>query len=117
MVIRQGDIYWLNLDEPKGSEPGYAHPVVVISNDSFNLSNINTVLVVLITSNQKWGNTIGNVKLLKGEGNLNKSSVVNITQILTVNKSDLSNKIGALSNTKIDEIIAGINCYIKRRII
>ncbi|HBE00957.1 MAG: PemK family transcriptional regulator [Spirochaetes bacterium GWF1_41_5] len=117
MVILQGDIYWLHLSEPKGSEPGYSHPVVIISNDSFNISNINTVSVVLLTSNQKWANIIGNVRLLKGEGNLPKSCIANITQITTINKSELGEKIGKLSNSKIEEIIAGINFYIKRRII
>ncbi|OHD68495.1 MAG: PemK family transcriptional regulator [Spirochaetes bacterium RBG_16_49_21] len=116
MVIRQGDIFWLELDEPQGSEPGYKHPHVVIQNDAFNISNINTAIVIALTSNLKRATTPGNVMLRKGEGNLPKKSVVNSSQILTVNKSDLIHKIGTLSANRIDEIIAGINTIIQRNI-
>jgi mRNA interferase MazF len=117
MVISQGDIYWLDLDEPKGSEPGYRHPFLVIQNDAFNKSKIGTVVVCALTSNLKLASAPGNVLLKKGEANLPKSSVVNISQVLTVDKSDLTEKIGQLSKKRVEEIISGFEFLIKQRII
>jgi mRNA interferase MazF len=108
MVIRQGDVYWIDFDEPAGSEPGYRHPHVVIQNNIFNHSRINTVVVCSLTSNLKRSNSPGNVTLQKGEADLPKKSVVNISQIFTVNKSDLSEKIGTLSKQRITQILDGI---------
>ena len=108
MVIRQGDVYWINFDEPSGSEPGYRHPHIIIQNNVFNRSRINTVVVCALTSNLKRSRSPGNVTLNKGEANLSKKSVVNITQIFTVNKSDLSEKIGTLSKQQINQILEGI---------
>jgi mRNA interferase MazF len=89
VVIHQGDVYWINLGTPKGSEPGYRHPYVVIQNDVFNCSRISTVVVCALTSNLKRAESPGNVLLEKGEANLTKQSVVNITQIFTIDKSRL----------------------------
>ena len=108
MVINQGDIFWIELMEPSGSEPGYLHPHVIIQNNIFNQSRINTVVVCTLTSNLKRSNAPGNVTLNKGEANLPKKSVVNISQIFTVNKSDLSEKIGTLSLNRMSQILAGI---------
>jgi mRNA interferase MazF len=108
MVIKQGDVYWIDFDEPAGSEPGYRHPHVVIQNNIFNHSRINTVVVCSLTSNLKRSNSPGNVTLKKGEADLPKKSVVNISQIFTVNKSDLSEKIGTLSKQRIAQILDGI---------
>ena len=68
MIIKQGDIFWIDLDDPKGSGPGYRHPHVVIQNDIFNKSKINTVVVCALTSNIKRAAAPGNVLLKKGEG-------------------------------------------------
>jgi mRNA interferase MazF len=108
MVINQGDIFWIEFMEPSGSEPGYRHPHVVIQNNLFNRSRINTVVVCTLTSNLKRSKAPGNVTLSKGEANLAKKSVVNISKIFTVNKSDLSEKIGTLSIVRISEILTGI---------
>lgn len=108
MVISQGDIFWIEFPEPSGSEPGYFHPHVVIQNNLFNQSRINTVVVCTLTSNLKRSNAPGNVTLRIGEANLPKKSVVNISQIFTVNKSDLSEKIGTLSSARISQILSGI---------
>ena len=97
MVIRQGDVYWIDLGEPAGSEPGYRHPHVVIQNNVFNRSRINTVVVCVITSNLKRAEAPGNVLLEEGEGNLPKPSVVNVSQIFTVDKRELDEKIGMIS--------------------
>jgi mRNA interferase MazF len=108
MVIHQGEIYWVSLKEPSGSEPGYRHPHVVIQNNLFNQSRINTVVVASLTSNLKRAKAPGNVLLNKGEANLEKQSVVNISQIFTVNKSDLKEKIGSLGRARMDEILGGL---------
>ncbi len=108
MVAKQGEIYWVDLGEPSGSEPGYRHPHIVIQNNIFNSSNINTVVVCSLTSNLKRAKAPGNVPLNKGEANLPKKSVVNISQIYTVNKSDLVEKIGQVSEKKIYKIFEGL---------
>ena len=70
MVTKQGEIYWVDLGKPSGSEPGYKHPHIVIQNNIFNSSNINTVVVCSLTSNMKRAKAPGNVTLSKGEANL-----------------------------------------------
>jgi len=113
MTIRQGDIFWVDFGSPKGSEPGYRHPHVIIQNNVFNASRINTVVVCALTSNLKWAKSPGNVLLKKGEGNVPKDSVVNISQIATVDRSFLEEKIGALPPSKIKQIIDGVKLLIK----
>ena len=115
MIIRQGDIYWVDLGVPKGSEPGYRHPHVIIQNNVFNASRINTVVVCALTSNLKRAKSPGNVLLQKGDGNLKKASVVNISQMITVNKSDLVEKIGSLSSATIKKIIEGVKLLVEAR--
>jgi mRNA interferase MazF len=115
MVIRQGDIYWIDLGTPSGSGSGYKHPHVVVQNNVFNQSRIRTVVVCAITSNLERANAPGNVSLKKGEGNLRKDSVINVSQILTVDKSDLSEKIGSLSPSKIGQVVEGIQLLIQPR--
>ena len=115
MVIKQGEIYWVDLGEPSGSEPGYRHPHIVVQNNLFNLSNINTVVVCSLTSNLKRGVSPGNIILKKGEANLPKKSVVNITQIYTVNKTDLVERIGMVTKNRILEILQGIKLLTEPR--
>ena len=114
-MVRQGEIYWIDLGSPDGSEPAYRHPHIVIQNNIFNSSSINTVVVCALTSNLKRGMSPGNVTLKKGEANLPKKSVVNITQIYTVNKADLSEKIGTVSQERMKEILQGINLLLEPR--
>ena len=85
MEIHQGDLFWVDLGVPADSEPGYRHPHVVIQNNLFNQSRINTIVVCALTSNLKRAKAPGNVPLLKGEGHLKKDSVVKISQVITVN--------------------------------
>jgi mRNA interferase MazF len=115
MVINQGDIFWIDLKKPMGSEPGYRHPHVIIQNNLFNRSRINTVVVCVLTSNLKRAKAPGNVLLNKGEANLTKKSVVNISQIYTVNKSDLSEKIGFLSWERLNQVLEGIKLLTEPR--
>ena len=115
MVIKQGEIFWVDLAEPKGSEPGYRHPHIVIQNNLFNASRINTIVVCSLTSNLSRAKAPGNVLLNEGEANLPQKSVVNISQIFTVNKSDLVEKLGQVSEKRITEILDGIKLLTEPR--
>ncbi len=109
MVINQGDVFWIDLDDSSGSAPGYRHPHVVIQNNIFNHSRINTVVVCALTSKLRRAKAPGNVLLESGEANLTKPSVVNVSQIFTVDKSDLVDKIGTLPTKRVQEILDGVN--------
>jgi mRNA interferase MazF len=111
--IKQGDVYWIDLDEPKGSEPGFRRPYVVVQNNIFNKSRINTVIVCSLTSNVKRAGMPGNVLLKKGEANLQKESVVNVAQVSTVDRLELDEKIGTLSSTRVHQILAGLKLVIE----
>lgn len=115
MDIRQGDIYWVDFGEPGGSGPGFRHPYVVIQNNVFNASRLNTVVICVLTSNLDRAKAPGNVLLKKGEGNLPKDSVVNITQLITVDKTDLAEHIGSLSAKRTTQIIEGIKLLLEPR--
>ena len=115
MVINQGDIYWVEVDEPTGSEPGYIHPHVVIQNNLYNQSKIRTVIVCVVTSNLKLAGLPGNVLLEKDEANLSKVSVINVSQILTVDKTQLGEYIGTLSPKRVNEILDGISLFLEPR--
>jgi mRNA interferase MazF len=115
MVIKQGDVYWIDLDEPAGSEPDYRHPHVVIQNDLFNASQISTVIVCALTSNLRRVASPGNVLLETGEANLPKQSVVNVTQVLTVDKEMLVEWIGRLSDRRVEQILAGLRLVTEPR--
>jgi mRNA interferase MazF len=108
MIINQGDVYWVNLSRPTGSEPGLRHPGVVVQNNLFNRSRLNTVVICLLTSNLKRALSPGNVELGRGEANLPKASVVNITQLYTVDRSQLIERIGVLSQGRLVEVLKGI---------
>ena len=115
MVIEQGDIYWVDLGEPKESEPGYRHPHIVIQNNVFNASKINTVVGCAITSNLRRSLSPGNVVLKRGEANMPKKSIINVSQIFTVNKSDLIEKIGKVSKYKLQQVLEGIQLVLQPR--
>ncbi len=115
MVIKQGDIFWIDLDKPSGSEQGYSHPFVVVQNNIFNKSQIGTVIGCAITSNLKRAKSPGNILLFPGEADLQKQSVVNISQIYTVDKKDLSEKIGTLSPERVQEMLDGMDLILKPR--
>ena len=108
MVITQGDVFWVDLGAPSGAELVYRHPHVVVQNNIFNRSRLNTVVVCVLTSNLKRADGPGNVLLEKGEANLSKRSVVNVTQIFTVDRGDLVEKVGSLSRERVRQILDGI---------
>jgi len=115
VVINQGDVFWVDLGEPSGSEPAYRHPHLVLQNNVFNRSRINTVVVCALTSNLERAKFPGNVLLEKGEADLPKRSVVNITQIFTVNKGDLAEKIGSVSRDRMAQVLEGVRLLIMPR--
>jgi len=115
VVINQGDVYWIDLGEPSGYEPGYRHPHVVIQNNLFNRSQIRTVIVLALTSNLKRADVPGNVLLENGEANLPRQSVANVSQVFTVDKSQLDEYIGTLSSRRVREILNGIRLVIEPR--
>lgn len=115
MVISQGDLFWVDLGEPSGSEPGYRHPHVVVQNNVFNRSRINTVVVCALTSNLARAKAPGNVLLAQGEANLPRQSVVNVSQIFTVDKRDLSERIGTLSPQRVRQVLDGIHLVMEPR--
>ncbi len=115
MVINQGDIYWIDLEEPSGSEPGYRHPHVIIQNNLFNRSRINTVVVCALSSNLRRASVPGNVLLEPGEAELPKQSVILVSQIFTVDKTQLSEYIGSLSSRRMRQILDGIRLVIEPR--
>ena len=115
MVINQGDIYWIDLVDPSGSEPGYLHPHVVIQNNLFNRSQIRTVLVCPLTSNLRRADAPGNVLLAKRETGLPKPSVANVSQIITVDKTQLGEYVSTLSIQRVREIVAGLKLLVEPR--
>ena len=108
MVIRKGSIYWVDFSPGKGSEPTGRRPGLVIQNDILNDSNLNTVIMLAITSTMKFGELPGNVVLRKGEANIPKKCVINVTQIKSVDKQSIKEKIGTLSQKRMDEVHEGL---------
>jgi len=114
-VIRQGDVFWVDLSEPSGSGPGYLHPHVVVQSDLFNSSRLRTTVVCSLTSNLRRADAPGNVILDEGEANLPKRSVVNVSQVLTVDKAELVEKIGSLSAVRLREVLSGLDLLFEPR--
>jgi mRNA interferase MazF len=117
--IHRGDVFWIEPDALRGALPGSAHPHVVIQEDVFNQSRIPTVIVCALTSNLKRANEPGNVLLDVGEGNLAKQSVLVVSQVSVVEKSQLGAYIGTLTDRRVEQILAGMRfqqaAYFDRR--
>jgi mRNA interferase MazF len=107
-VIRRGDLWWASLPAPEGSERGYRRPVLIVQCDELNESRIHTVVVLTITSNLRLASAPGNVLCRRGEGGLPKESVVNVSQVATVNKLRLSQRIGTLPRPLMIQVEAGL---------
>ena len=104
----RGEIWWATLPAPKASEPGYKRPLLIVQSDDFNRSRINTVIAVVITSNLRLSEAPGNVTLSKRDTNLPKRSIANVSQLITVDKSFLSERVGKLNPKKLREVEAGV---------
>jgi mRNA interferase MazF len=112
--VRQGEVYWIDFGPATGSAPAERHPCVVVQSNLFNRSLIATTVVCLITSNLTRSQAPGNVTLKKGDANLPKASVVNVTQILTVDKAELTERVGRLPAATIDAIRGGLQLLLDR---
>jgi len=114
VVISQGDIWWADLSEPSGSEPGYRRPVVVVQGDAFNRSTIGTVVCVTLTVNLRWAEAPGNVLLTARMTRLPRDSVANVSQIVTLDRGTLVERAGSISRAKLGLILAGIDVVLGR---
>lgn len=106
--MKRGEIWWASLKPPEGSGPGYRRPVLIVQANSFNESRISTVLVSVITSNLALAQAPGNVRISKSDSSLPKASVVNISQILTIDRKFLSERIGTLPGRVMDRVNEGL---------
>jgi mRNA interferase MazF len=104
----RGEIWWANLPDPVGSEPAYRRPVLVVQDDTFTESRISTVIVVIITSNIQLAEAPGNVLLPRGVSGLSRDSVANVSQIFTIDKTFLTERIGSLPDYLQQEIDEGL---------
>lgn len=106
--VRRGDLWWADLPSPRGSEPGYRRPVVIVQADSFNRSGLRTVTVAVITSNVRLADAPGNVLLEVPASGLPRDSVVNVSQIMTLDRDFLTEKISRLPPEVMTRIGAGL---------
>jgi len=114
LVIEQGDIFWADLGEPIGSAPGYWRPLLIVQGRAFNKMTINTVVGVVITSQIKLANAPGNVLLPPAMTGLDRESVANISQVITVDQRALGEQIGRVTGRKLKQVLDGIELLLGR---
>jgi mRNA interferase MazF len=114
MVMAQGEVWWADLAEPSGSEPGFRRPVVVVQGEAFNRSRIGTVVCVPLTSNLRWAEAPGNAVLTAKETGLAKPSVANVSQIVAIDRAVLRDRAGKLSRQKLALVLDGIDIVLGR---
>jgi mRNA interferase MazF len=106
--MRRGEIWWAELQEPIGSEPGYRRPVLIVQANSFNVVNLQTVIVAILTTNLKLADAPGNVMMPADQTKLTKDSVLNVTQMLAVDRTALVKRVGALSPQLMEKVNDGL---------
>jgi mRNA interferase MazF len=114
VVISRGEVWWADIPRPIASEPGFRRPVVVVQGDALNRSRIATVVCVPLTSNLKWTDAPGNVLLAARSTSLPKDSVANVSQIVALDRSFLTERVGKLSAAKVDLLLSGIDIVLGR---
>ena len=114
MVIAQGDVWWADLPAPQGSGPGFRRPVAIVQGDALNRSRIATAVCIPLTSNLRWANAPGNVSLPARATGLPKESVANVSQIVTIDRELLTERVGRLPRAKLELILAGIDVVLGR---
>lgn len=107
-MIRRGDIWWADLPPARGSEPGFRHPVLIVSSDDFNRSGIHTVLCVMLSSNERLAGAPGNVALTRRETKLPKPSAANVSQLVTLDKRFLGSRVARMPRDPLREIESGL---------
>ena len=113
MVIKRGDVWWAELPEPAGSGPGYKRPLLIIQSNEFNKSKINTVIAVVITSNLRLATAPGNILLPVKKAKLPKESVINVSQVITIDKALLTKKVHHLPIDIMDQVDEGLTLVLK----
>ncbi|MFQ6030243.1 MAG: type II toxin-antitoxin system PemK/MazF family toxin [Dehalococcoidia bacterium] len=113
MVIHQGEVYWVSFPGARGSEPWGRRPALILQHDRFNRSRLNTVVVLAITSNLRYAAMPGNVRLRKREANLPRPCVINVTQIQTIDRAYLREKIGALPYRLLRRVWQGVRLVLE----
>jgi mRNA interferase MazF len=106
--MKRGEIWWADLPNPVGSGPGYKRPVIIVQANSFNASRIATVIVATVTSNLDLAEAPGNVRIAKSDSGLPQPSVVNVSQLITLDRSILSSKVKALPGVAMDKVDSGL---------
>jgi len=114
VVVAQGEVWWADLGDPVGSAPGFRRPILVVQGDAFNRSRIATVVCVPLTSNLKWAEAPGNVLLEPRDSGLPKQSVVNVSQLVTLDRTSLSERVGKLPRQKLSLVLSGIDVVLGR---
>ena len=114
MVIRQAEIWWADLPEPTGSEPGYRRPVLIVQGDGLNFSQIATVVCVPLRSNLGWAEAPGNVLLRARSTGLPKDSVANVSQVVTIDRGQLIELAGRISKAQLEDVLAGLDVVLGR---
>jgi mRNA interferase MazF len=114
MVISPGEVWWADLPEPAGSEPGFRRPVVVVQGEAFNRSRIATVVCVPLTGNLRWAAAPGNVLLTSRMTGLPKDSVANVSQLVTLDRGVLSERVDRLPKAKLQLVLLGIDVVLGR---
>ncbi len=107
-MIERGEVWWAELADPRGSEPGYRRPVLIVQSDAFNRSEIATVVVVAVTTNMRLAEAPGNVRLARRDSGLRRDSVVNVSQVLTLDRRFLVEKVGGLSDRILEKVESGL---------
>ena len=106
--MKRGEIWWADLPGPAGSGPGYKRPVLVVQSNAFNASRIATVIVAVVTSTLKLAEAPGNLRIAKSDSGLPQPSVVNVSQLITLDRSLLTNKVKSMPGAAIDKVDVGL---------
>ena len=113
-MVAQGEVWWAELPEPRGSESGFRRPVLVVQSNAFNESSIRTVVCVPLTSNLKWAAAPGNVALTPADTGLSKRSVANASQLVALDRLCLDESVGKIPARKLKLVLSGIDIVLGR---
>lgn len=108
MELARGDVWWADLPDPQGSEPGYRRPLLIVQNDLFNRSRLRTVLVVVLTGNIRLVDAPGNVLVPAKASGLPRDSVANVSQVITIDRNALTERVGRLPGPIVDQVASGL---------
>ena len=114
MVISQGEVWWADVPEPVGSAPGFRRPVLIVQGDAFNRSGIARVVSVPLTSTLRWADAPGNVRLSSRATGLPRDSVANVSQIVSLDRALLTERVGKLSRPKVELVLSGVDVVLGR---